>query len=150
MSWTQRGLLVGIVGLGALVVVSRSGGGGSSKAALDPKKSPMTGAVYATSIPVYPGAKYEDEMGGNYYDDVGGPVTFASRSWFFAVKDPMQKVVDFYGKNLPQGAHRAEAEEGKVLFEWNPPGSVEGEEVNIWIGEGTLQIGEVIKAKPGS
>ncbi len=148
MSWTQRGLLAGIVGLGALVVLSRSVG--SSKAALDPKKSPMKGAVYATAIPVYPGAKYEDEMGGNFYNDIGGPVTFTSHSWFFNVKDPMQKVVDFYTKNLPQGAHRAEAEEGKVLFEWNPPGSLEGEEVNVWIGEGSFHIGETIKAKPAS
>jgi len=145
MSWTQRGLLAAIVGLGALIVLSKSG---TSKAALDPKKSPMKGAVYATSIPVFPGAKYEDEMGGNYYDDVGGPVTFTSHSWFFKVDGPMEKVTEFYGNNLPQGARRAEAEAGKVLYEWNPPGSAKGEEVNIWIGEGTLQISETVKAKP--
>ena len=148
MSWMQRGLIAGIVGLGAMVVMSRSGG--NSNAALDPKKSPMKGAVYATAIRVYPGATYEDEMGGNYYDDIGWPVTFTSHSWFFKVEDSMQKVVDFYTKNLPAGAKREEAEEGKVLFQWSPPGSAEGEEVSIWLGEGTLQIGETIKAKPAA
>ncbi len=116
MSWTQRGLLVGVVGLGALVVMSRCGGGDGSKAGLDPKKSPMKGAVYATAIPVY----------------------------------PVQKVVDFYTQNLPQGAHRAEADEESVSFEWIPPGSVEGEEVHVTIREGRLQIGETIKAKSGA
>jgi len=147
MSWTHRGLLAGIVGLGVLIVLSN--GRGSSKAGLDPKKSPIKGSVYAASIPVYPGAKYESEMGGNYSNDVGGPATSTSHSWFFKVDDEMDQVTSFYTKNLPQGAHRAEAEEGKVLFEWRPPGAAEGEQVRIWIGEGTLQIGETVKAKPG-
>lgn len=148
MSWVQRGLLVGIVGLGAMVVMSRSGG--SSKAGLDPKKSPMKGAVYAAQVPVYRGAKLKDVMGGNYYEDIGGPVTFTSQSWFFETKDPKQNVLDFYAKNLPQGARPVEAEPGTVAFKWFPPGAAEGEGVTVSIREGELQIGETIKAKPGS
>lgn len=147
MSWTQRGLAVGIVALGALVVISRSG---SSKGALDPAKSPIKGAVYAAAIPVYPGAKLEDIMGGNYYNDFGGPVTFTSQSWFFDVKDPMAKMVEFYTKNLPQGARRVEAEDDAVAFEWIPPNAAEGEEVHVTMREGRLQIGETVKAKAGA
>jgi hypothetical protein len=148
MSWVQRGLLVSLVGLGALAVMN--GRRGSSKDGLDPKDSPIKGATYAARIPVYAGAKFDGEMGGDYYDDVGGPVTFTSHSWFFDVEDPVQQVVDFYTKSLPTGARRAEAEEGSVAFEWRPPGSLEGEEVKVWISEGRLQINEVVKAKPAS
>jgi hypothetical protein len=150
MSWTKRGLVAGLVGIGALLVFNRVGGGGSLKASLDPKKSPMKGAVYATAIPVYPGAKLEDIMGGNYYNDIGGPVTFTSQSWFFDLEAPVAKVVDFYAKNLPQGARRVEAEDDAVSFEWIPQGAAEGEEVHVTIREKRLQIGETVKAKPGA
>lgn len=147
MAWTQRATLAGLAGLAALLVFG--GRNGASTAGLSPRKSPMAGAVFATAIPVVSGAKLRDVMGGNYYDDLGGPVTFKSQSWFFEVPEPMAKVVEFYKKNLPQGAKRAEAEAGEVAYEWVPPGAAEGELVSITVRAGELQIGETVKAGRG-
>ena len=147
MSWTQRGVYAAFAGLAGLVLLGRLGGSDEPKVGAS---SPIKDAVYATAIPVYPGAKLTDRMGGNYYNDIGGPVTFNSESWFFEVKDPMAKVVEFYKKNLPEGAKQVEAEAGSVAFEWVPPAAAEGEEVHIWVSEGKLQIGETIKAKGSS
>src|SRR5215813_14161916 len=36
----------------------------------------LDGAVYAAQIPVYPKARLRDVGGGNFCDDIGGPVTF--------------------------------------------------------------------------
>jgi hypothetical protein len=135
--------MAGIVGFGIMIVMSRSGG----SAGLLPKRSPIKGAVYASAIPVYSGAKLEDVMGGNYYDQIGGPVTFTSNSWFFTVKAPMEKVIAFYRTKMPQGTTLEEAEEGSTAFKWIPPGAVEGEDVTVTIREGEIQIGETVKAK---
>jgi len=144
MSWVQRGLIVGIVGLGVLTVISKTG---SKHGALDPIKSPIKGATFAGHIPIVSGAKLEDEMGGNYYDDLGGPVTFTSHSWFFELATPLNEALAFYASHLPEGAHRVESEEGTTAYEWIPRDSEQGEEVMIRISDGSLQITEVVKAK---
>jgi hypothetical protein len=148
MSWTQRGLYAALIGLGGLLVAGRVGG--SKSAGLSPKESPMKGAVYATSIPVYPGAKLIRVMGGNSMNEIGGPVTYTSQSWFFKTSDAPAKVIEYYRLNLPQGYRPKDAEEGGVAFEWIPPGSVEGESVSIRIRDRQLQIGETVKAKRGN
>lgn len=148
MSWMQRGALVLAAGLGGLIVVGRVRGASSEgRTGAD---SPMKDAVYATAIPVYPGAKLNDVMGGNYYNDLGGPVTFTSQSWFFSLSDPVAKVAEYYRQHLPDGYRPREVEQGEIGFEWTPPGAAEGEEVHITVREGQLQIGETVKAKAGS
>jgi len=145
MSWVQKGMIVGLVGLGALTVMRKVGG--SASAGLDPQKSPLRTATYASAIPIIPGAAYEDEMGGNFYDEIGGPVTFTSHAWFFTLAGSAQETIDFYAKNLPPGSHRVEAEPGTTAFEWRPPGTAQGEHVSVRISEGKLQIGESVKVK---
>ena len=147
MAWTQRVMLAGAVGLAALFVFG--GRRDTAKAGLAPKSSAIKGAVYAGAVPVFPGAKLTDIMGGDYMNEIGGPVMFKSQSWFFSTDEPMAKVVEWYRKNLPEGAKPMEVEQGEVGFEWTPPGAVEGEEVSIRVREGELQIGEVVKAGKG-
>ena len=60
----------------------------------------------------------------------------------------MEEVAAFYAKNLPAGAHPEEAMDGDMAFEWIPPGAAAGERVSVTIGDGELQISEVVKAKP--
>jgi hypothetical protein len=134
------------------------------------KGSGLPGVVYGSQIPVYPSAVFEDSMGGNYYETIGGPVTYESLSWFFKVSDPMDKVVAFYTSRLPIGSRledekaegeetgEAEAEEEDseeastnrqqtedVRFTFVPTGAEEGEDVTITISSGKLQITEVVK-----
>ncbi len=109
-------------------------------------------------------------MGGNYYETIGGPVTYESLSWFFKGSDPMDKVVVFYASRLPSGSWieegktdieeigEAETEEekdeevstnqqqtGDVQFKFVPTGAEEGKDVTITISPGKLQITEVVK-----
>lgn len=144
MSWVQRGLIVGIVGLGLWIVIGKTG---ARHAALEPAESPIKGATFAGQVPIVSGAKLGDEMGGNYYDDLGGPVTFTSHSWFFELSTPLDEALAFYASRLPDGARRVEAEEGTTAYQWRPPGSAEGEEVTVRISAGSLQVTEVVKAK---
>ena len=146
MAWVQRGLIAGIVGLGALMVANR---GGDGKGGVAPDRSPLRDAVHAKAIPVWNDAKLRDRTGGNYYDDVGGPVTFTSTSWFFSFSDPVAEVLEFYRKNMPAGTKPIEVDEGEHGLEWIPPGAKEGEDVTVRIREGELQITETVKA-PGS
>ena len=134
------------------------------------KGSGLPGVVYGSQIPIYPSAVFEDSMGGNYYETIGGPVTYESLSWFFKVSDPMDKVVAFYDSRLLSGsrieegkteskeAGEAEAEEENtqevstnqqrpedVRFKFVPTGADEGEDVSITISSGKLQITEVVR-----
>ncbi len=134
------------------------------------KGSGLPGVVFGSQIPVYPSAVFEDSMGGNYYETIGGPVTYESLSWFFKVSDPMDKVVAFYATHLPhasraedeatgeQETEASEAEEEEtekentdqqetkdVRLTFVPVGAEEGEDVTIHISPGKLQITEVVK-----
>ena len=102
----------------------------------------LDGAVYATQIPVYPKAKLRDVGGGNYYEDIGGPVTFESKSWFFGFDD-LQQVVAFYQQQLPNAAR--EDEEDEVRFKFTPTGAEDGEDVSVVVRKDELQISEVVK-----
>ncbi|MEZ4455704.1 MAG: hypothetical protein R2882_04005 [Gemmatimonadales bacterium] len=137
-------MTVGVIALGGVMIVSRLQG--PSRAGLAPRPKAMDAAVYAGTVPIYPGAKYKEQMGGNYYDDLGGPVTFTSMSWWFEVKDPVDKVAEFYRAKLPTGWKPGESDSEAVSFEWVPPGAKSGEDVTVTVREGELQITEVIKA----
>ncbi len=151
----------------ALLALSMIAVGACSKSKED---SRLPGVVYGSQISLYPSAVFEDSMGGNYYETIGGPVTYESLSWFFKVSDPMDKVVAYYASRLPSGSRieegktdfeeigEAETEEekdeevstnqqqtGDVQFKFVPTGAEEGEDVTITISPGKLQITEVVK-----
>lgn len=134
------------------------------------KGSGLPGVVYGSQIPVYPSAVFEDSMGGNYYETIGGPVTYESLSWFFKVSDPMDRVVAFYATHLPHASRAEDEEKGEqeteaseaeeeetekektdqqetkdVRLTFVPDGAEEGEDVTIHISPGKLQITEVVK-----
>jgi hypothetical protein len=119
------------------------------QAGVVPAGNPLEGARFASTIPVFPGADFEDVGGGNYYDEIGGPVTFTSKSWTFKISAPVSEVANFYRTNLPAGATRTpddEVGEGEAMFTWIPPGAKEGEDVTIYIEPGELRISESVKA----
>ena len=102
----------------------------------------LDGAVYGAQIPLYPHAKLRDVGGGNYYEDIGGPVTFESKSWFFTIDD-RQKVLAFYQEKLPSAAR--EDDEESITFKFTPTGAAEGEDVSVVVRKDELQISEVVK-----
>jgi hypothetical protein len=102
----------------------------------------LAGAVYGDQIPVYPEATFREMGGGSYSDDVGGPVTAESRSWFFTITDG-QKAIAFYQEKLPTAA-RDDDEDG-TTFRFMPRGAESGEDVAVVIRKGELQITEMVK-----
>ncbi len=107
-----------------------------------PGSSVLQGAVYASQIPVYPSAVYENAMGGAFSESLGGPATAESLSWFFKVSDPVEKVVAYYEGKLPTAGR---SKEGGEVFTFVPRGAEAGESVSVTIRPGELQITEVVK-----
>jgi hypothetical protein len=130
--------IVTALAVGFMTLLAACGGGGS--------EDRLPGSVYAKVVPVYPGAKYVGTIGGNSSDDVGGPVTAQSQSWFFKTSDPAEDVLAFYKKKLP-GASLKSEEDGDSTFTLVPEGAEEGEQVQvIFHKSGDLQIHESVKA----
>ena len=145
MSWSQRGLFVALIGLVGVIAFSRMRNGMS--AGLSPATSRINGAVYASAIPIYPGAKLRDAMGSSYSAEMGGSVTYTSQSWFFQFTGDTARVIEFYRQKLPSAQRQAEAEPGAAYFQWIPPNAAIGELVTVTIRAGELQIGEIVKPK---
>lgn len=106
----------------------------------------LPGAVYANRFPLYPSATYEDAMGGGTYSEsVGGPPVSESLSWFFKVSDPPEKVIAFYEEKLFPAERGVIGETDDPTFTVVPVGAEEGEYVRVTVGQGKLQITEVVK-----
>jgi hypothetical protein len=115
------------------------------KSGMVPGSNPLKDGHFTATVPLFPGAKFRETGGGNYYDQIGGPVTFTSTSWFFDITAPVSEVAAYYRANM-SGLKPEEAAEGEVGFTWIPPGAKEGEDVSIWIESGELRISESVKA----
>jgi hypothetical protein len=103
--------------------------------------------VYASQVPIFPGAEVENAMGGTYSGESMGDRVSETMSWFFDI-DPAKhdQIVAFYDKELTT-AKKTVDEDGDVRFELVPKGAEDGESVYVMIGKDRLQIGE--ETKPG-
>jgi hypothetical protein len=103
--------------------------------------------VYASQVPIFPGAEVEDAMGGNYYGESLDERVSESMTYWFKI-DPQNhdQIVAFYAKALPN-AERTVDEDGEVRFEFVPKGAEPGEKVWVGIAKDRLRIGE--DTKPG-
>ncbi|MBM4187548.1 MAG: hypothetical protein FJ206_09570 [Gemmatimonadetes bacterium] len=111
-----------------------------------PSHSPdgLTGATYARSVPLFPGALLEAVEGQQFYDEPAGPLRFVATSWSFAVSGPMTGVTDFYRNRLP--IPPTEHDDGSLVWRWTPPGAANGEAVVVRVGLGRVRIDEVVRA----
>lgn len=105
----------------------------------------LSGAVYASQIPVYPGADYEDSMGAETYATIGGAPTGDRLTWFFKVSDPAEKVVAYYKEKLPQATREEGEDDEEVVLRFVPSGAEENESVTVRIRTGKLQISESVR-----
>ena len=106
----------------------------------------LSGAVYGSQIPVYPGADYEDSMGAETYATIGGPPTGDRLTWFFKISDPADKIVAFYKEKVPQATREEGEDDDEIVLRFAPGGAEENESVTIRIRAGKLQISESVKA----
>lgn len=114
------------------------------------KQTALPHAVYANTIPLYPGAVLEDMMGSTGIGDTPESMS-DGMAWFFQVKAPADKMVAFYEQKLPNAKRDPEWETGVRLF-WVPEGAAPGEELAVVIEENKLMIKESVKPgkRPGN
>jgi hypothetical protein len=132
----QKLLPVILVVVAILLFLNRPGRGG---AAATPAAASVTlpEATIAASTPLFPGAEYDDAMGGTVSDETGKVVS-RSMSWFLKTSTPVDQVVAFYRTQIPGARERSEG--GETTFVYAPPGARSGESVTVTIRSGTLQI----------
>ena|SRR5688572_25643375 len=104
------------------------------------KQTTYPGAVYAeATVAAYKPAEFDGAMGGESSGDEGTESS-ESVSWFFKTTDPKDKVVAFYEAKLV-GASKEVGEED-VTFRFVPAGAEPGEEVQVIVSEGRIQVHE--------
>lgn len=97
-------------------------------------------AVYATQVPLYPGAKAEDAMGSESWGD--DPESYAEgMTFWFVVDAPMDKVVAWYDMKLVH-AKRERDDDNNVVYTLTPTGAEPGEDVGVIVEEGKFRVFE--------
>jgi hypothetical protein len=115
------------------------------------KQTALPHAVYANSVPIYPGAVLEDAMGSTSMGDTPESMS-DGMCWFFNVTARADKMVAFYEQKLPNAMRDPEWEEDTVRLVWVPEGAAPGEELAVVIGENKLSIRESVRPgkRPGN
>ncbi len=115
------------------------------------KQTALPHAVYANSVPVYPGAVLEDAMGSTSIGDTPESMS-DGMAWFFKVTARADDMVAYYEKQLPNAKRDSEWEEETVRLVWVPEGAQPGEELSVVVGENRLSIRESVRPgkRPGN
>jgi hypothetical protein len=98
-------------------------------------------AVYATQIPLYPGAEIDDVIGA----EMAGDTATEGMTFWFKVDAPREQVIAWYEAKLA-GATKRTLEEGEVMFTLAPRGGEAGEEVGVIVDQGRFRVFENTKA----
>ncbi len=114
------------------------------------KQPALPHAVYANSIPIYPGAVLENVMGSTSMGDTPESMS-DGMAWFFEVEARAAKMVAFYERKLPNAKRDPDWEDG-VRLVWAPENAAPGEELSVVIDENKLSIREEVRPgkRPGN
>ena len=97
--------------------------------------------VYATQVPIYPGANLDDAMGADLYGDTREDHT-KRMTFFFDVEDGQDEIVAWYDEQLPDAAKET-TDDGEVVYTMAPEGGEEGENIGVMVGtDGRMRIFE--------
>jgi hypothetical protein len=92
-------------------------------------------AVYATQIPLYPGAKVTEVMGSHSYGNSLSDLVSEGMTWWFETKATQEELTAWYTERL-EGATREDTEDGDIVLTLAPPEGEEGEDMGVFIQEG--------------
>lgn len=137
---SHRTTLVAIL---SLCVLAAAGCGGAKQAALPH-------AVYANTVPIYPGATFESAMGSTSMGDTPESMS-DGMAWFFEVQAPADKLVAFYQEKLPNARRDPDWVDG-VRLVWAPEGAAPGEELAVVLEDNRIMIKESVRPgkRPGN
>lgn len=130
--------LVACTGLYGCQQAKSSGGGRWTKEASEL-------CVYATQIPIYPGAALDDAMGADLYGDTKADHT-ERMTFFFESEDDQDEIVAWYEEQLPD-AEKATTEDGDITLTTAPEGGEDGEDIGVAVSsDGRIRIFENTQA----
>ena len=114
------------------------------------KQTALPHAVYANTVPIYPGAKLGNMMGSTSMGDTPES-TSDGMAWFFDVEATAEKMVAYYEQKVPNARRDPDFVDG-VRLVWVPEGAAPGEELSLIIEENKLMIKESVKPgkRPGN
>ena len=92
-------------------------------------------AVYATQIPLYPGAKVTEVMGSHSYGNSLADLVSEGMTWWFESKATRDELTEWYAERLA-GATREDTEDGDIVFTLVAPDGEENEDMGVIIQEG--------------
>jgi hypothetical protein len=102
----------------------------------------LSDAIYAKNVPVYKGAKYVESMGNESWGDDPDSYT-QGMTWWFETKATKDELLAYY-TNLYPNAERTEMDTGGVQLRWVPEGATRFEDVDIFVNDQELRIGESV------
>ena len=134
-----------LAGLVALAVVAGCGGGAPKETKWD--GSAKASAVYATQIPLYPGAKFENAMGSDTYADLAMSAEGHEEgmSFWFEVSATQAELDAWYAERLT--GYSKTDEDGTITYTLTPAGAESGEEMGVYLEDNLLRVWE--STKPG-
>ena len=101
-------------------------------------------AVYATQLPLYPGAKVTSIMGSDSYGDSPEEHT-EGMAWWFEVPATQQELDAWYATHLT-GASKRVDDTGAIEYTLTPAGGEAGEEMGVRLADKELRVFEHTKA----
>ena len=131
----------------ALVVLFTAGcgsaGGGDKQAKWEGEAK--ANAVYATQLPLYPGAKSTHVMGSDSYGDTPADHSEGMAFWF-EVPATQQELDAWYATHLV-GASKRTDETGSIEYTVTPTGAEAGESMGVSLSDRQILVFE--DTKPG-
>jgi hypothetical protein len=101
-------------------------------------------AVYATQIPLYPGAKVSSVMGSDTYGDE--PDSHGEgMAWWYEVEATQAELDTWHAARLT-GATKSTEEDGGITYTLTPEGGEPGEELGVILEDKQLRVFERTRA----
>lgn len=91
-------------------------------------------AAYATQVPLYPGTKIADMMGGESWGDTPDSYIYGM-NWWCETQATREELIAFYEEKLP-GAQRSTPYDDVIKLSVTPKGAQPGEEMGVLIEDG--------------
>jgi hypothetical protein len=130
------------LGLAAAGCGPAGGGGGGQEAKWEGEAK--ANAVYATQVPLYPGAKIGSMMGSDTYGD--GPDSHREgMAWWYDVAATQAELDAWYATRLA-GAAKSTGDDGGITYTLAPQGGEPGEELGVILEDNQVRVFERTKA----
>ena len=101
-------------------------------------------AMFATQVPVYPGARVTDAMGSESSGDEADSYA-EGMCWWLKFNAPTERVVAFYDAALPNAKRAVSEDDGGIDWTFVPAGGRPADRVTVHVQGDELRISEDVQ-----